>query len=200
LAGEVLANDAQPTERRILEAASRLFYERGYHATTMRDLASDVGVKAASLYNHFPGKQDILVRLCLDGMREFYDGALGCIEGLSDIRDRMRALIVWQVMAETRDPYASRVSDEQMNALNPKSRKELIKLRKAFERLISDLLDEGQAMGVWQMPNQRIVCLGIISICKVDSWYAKSGPLTPEQIGDIYATFVLRALESSKAQ
>jgi AcrR family transcriptional regulator len=187
-------NGELTTEARILEVAGRLFYERGYEATTMRDLATGVGIKAASLYNHFSGKQAILVRICLDGMREFYEGAFARIEGVDDVRERLRALVVWLVVSETRYPYAARITDEQMHALSPRNRKRLLMLRDAFEALIDDVLDEGQTQGIWRISHPRVISLGIISMCKIDSWYDKKGPFTPEQIGDIYATFILQAL------
>jgi AcrR family transcriptional regulator len=187
------------TEARILEVASRLFYEQGYEATHMRDLAARVGIKAPSIYNHFDDKQAILVRICLDGMQGFYQGALERVEGVDDVRERLRALIVWQVVAETRYPYAGRIADEQMHALNPKSRKQLIALRDDFEALIDDLLGEGQTQGIWHLSHPRVIRLGLISMCKVEHWYDKKGTLTPEQIGDIYATFVLQALTSTAA-
>jgi AcrR family transcriptional regulator len=187
------------TEARILEVASRLFYERGYKATTTRDLAEAVGIKESSLYKHFASKQAILVRICLDGMQGFYQGALDRIEGVDDVRDRLRALIVWQVVAETRYPYAGRIADEQMHALNSKNRKQLIALRDDFEALIDDLLGEGQTQGIWHLSHPRVIRLGLIGMCKVEHWYNKKGLLTPEQIGDIYAIFILQSLTSTAA-
>lgn len=185
------------TEARILKVASRLFYERGYKATTMRALAEQVGIKGSSIYNHFSDKQAILVRISLDGMREFYEGALERVEGVDDVQERLRALILWQVAAETRDPYAARITDEQTNALSPKSRKQLIALRDDFEALFDDALGEGQTQGIWHLSHPRVITLGIINMCKIDNWYNKKGPLTSDQIGDIYATFILRALTST---
>lgn len=186
------------TEARILAVASRLFYERGYKATTMRALAKGVGIEASSLYHHFSDKQAILVRICLDGMQGFYQGALERIEGVEDVRERLRALIVWQVVSETRYPYAGRIADEQMHALNPKSRKQLIALRDDFEALIDDLLGEGQTQGIWHLSHPRVIRLGLIGMCKVEHWYDKKGALTAEQIGDVYATFILQALAYSR--
>lgn len=187
------------TEARILEIASRLFYERGYKATTVRALAKEVGIKESSVYNHFASKQDILVRICLDGMAEFHYGALERLEGVDDVRERLRALIRWQVIAETRDPYAARITDEQMTALSPKSRKQLIALRDDFEALIDDVLGEGETQGIWHLPHPRVITLGIINMCKIDNWYNKKGPLSSDHIGDVYATFILRALTSTAA-
>ncbi|HEY7891331.1 MAG TPA: TetR/AcrR family transcriptional regulator [Solirubrobacteraceae bacterium] len=189
-----VASHPQTTEGRILEVAAELFDERGYRGTTMRELASGVGVKAASLYNHFPSKQAILVRICLDGMREFYDGVLVRLQEIHDLRERMRQLIIWQVEAETRSPYATRISDEQLDALNPQSRRELIDLRDSFERILDNLLNEGKAQEIWHVPHVRVLCQGIIGICKVNPWYKTDGPLTPLQIGEMYAAFILKAL------
>ena len=70
------------TKGRIVEAAFGLFAERGYHAVSVRDIAAAVGVKDASLYNHFPGKQAIFdavlaaqlerTRAVLAGFRHFF--------------------------------------------------------------------------------------------------------------------------------
>ena len=63
------------TRERIVEAAFALFAERGYHAVSVRDIAAAVGIKDASLYNHFPSKQaifDAIVSGALDRMRRFF--------------------------------------------------------------------------------------------------------------------------------
>src|SRR5215470_16876440 len=82
--------DAASTERRIIDAATEMFYERGYHGTTMREIAAGVGIKAGSLYNHFPSKQDILVRIGQEATRPLYDGALARLEGVEDVEDQLR--------------------------------------------------------------------------------------------------------------
>jgi AcrR family transcriptional regulator len=185
------------TEARILEVASRLFYERGYKATTTRDLAEEVGIKAASLYNHFSSKQAILVRICLDTMREFHAGALQCLQGIDDPAQRLRTLVDWQVRFEAGHPYTASVADGQLEALNRRSRNELIQLRDAYEEMITSTLIAGCEQGVWRVEHPRIITLGIVSMTKIDPWYREGGPLSPEQIGDIYFTFILGALQSS---
>lgn len=190
-----MRRDAQETEARILEIASRLFFERGYHATTMRELASEVGIKAASLYNHFPGKQDILMRICLSGVHEFHDGALARLDGISDVRERIRALIVWHVAFDTRSRYKARVADTQLDALNAEARKEVIEMRDAYDQLLQDELRRGESEGLWKLENPRMTCLGITGMCNaVTFWYRENGALLPEEIGELFATFILNGL------
>jgi AcrR family transcriptional regulator len=185
------------TEARILKVASRLFYERGYNATPMRDLAEAVGIKASSFYNHFDSKQEILVRICLDMMREFHGGALECLEGIDDPAQRLRTLIDWQLRFEVSHPYTVRVADTQLTALNPVTCLEVIEVRDAYEQLLTSILTEGNDAGLWSVEDPRVICMGIIGMCKVNAWYRDGGALTPERIGERYATFVLDALNGS---
>ncbi len=58
-------------KQEIIITASRLFKERGYNAISMRDLAAEMGIKAASLYNHISSKQEILGLIILKVAEEF---------------------------------------------------------------------------------------------------------------------------------
>ena len=76
----------------IIHTAARLFKEKGYSAVTMRDLASAMGIKAASLYNHIQSKQDILKSIIISIAEEFTEGMkiiqqtdASCIEKLKNI-------------------------------------------------------------------------------------------------------------------
>ena len=185
------------TEARILEVASRLFYERGYHATTVRALAKVVGIKESSVYNHFADKQAILVRLCLTSQRDFLDGAVLSLEGVGDVRERLRTLVLWQVTLEAQHPYKARVVDAQLDALNAVSRRQVIELRDAYDDLLTSILIDGNDQGCWRIDDPRVICMGIIGMCNINAWYRDTGSLTPEEIGERYATFVLDALNAS---
>ena len=65
---------AASTEGRILDVATVLFYEHGYHATTMRDVAAGVGIKAGSLYNHYASKEELLFQIAEGVMQDLPDG------------------------------------------------------------------------------------------------------------------------------
>jgi AcrR family transcriptional regulator len=52
--------ESSKTKEKIMNAAIKLFSDNGYDKVSMRDIAGEVGIKAASIYNHFPSKEDIL--------------------------------------------------------------------------------------------------------------------------------------------
>jgi AcrR family transcriptional regulator len=187
--------DAPVTEQRILDAATDLFFERGYHATTMRDIASAVGIKAGSLYNHYAGKQEILLRISLETSRELYEGALSALEGVADVEDQLRAFIVYHVTFHTEVRKPCRVSDTQLHYLERKNRATVVEVRDAHEKLLRDILDRGIKQRRWRSENVHVVAIAITTMCtEVDAWYHPDGPLKPNEIATIYADFVRRGL------
>jgi AcrR family transcriptional regulator len=191
------AGGERRTEERILEAATLLFYEKGYHGTSMREVAAAVGIKAASLYNHFPGKEDLLFRIAYGTMAELLEGGLAAIAPYETARERLRALVVWHVVYHAERRFEARVADEQLHALGPERRSEAVRIRDEYTGLFKDILRAGRADDGWTVPSTSVVTFGIGGMCTfVDTWYREDGPLSAAEIAEMYADLVLRALES----
>jgi AcrR family transcriptional regulator len=192
---QTAATDPPVTEQRIVDAAVDLFYERGYHATTMRDIASAVGIKAGSLYNHYAGKQEILLRICLETSRQLYEGALAALEGIDDVEEQLRRYIIWHVTFHAERHQASRVTDTQLHVLEQSNRVAVVEVRDAHEQLLRGILKRGARQRRWRSGDLKVISIGIETMCtEVDAWYRADGSLSPEQIGTIYADFVRRGL------
>lgn len=189
--------DAGPTtEQRILDAATGLFYEKGYHAATMREIAAAVGIKAGSLYNHFPGKQELLARIAAGTMEELLEGGRAAIAPHESPSERLRALVVFHVAYHAERRLRAKVADDQLQALDPEHRRAVVAIRDEYEALLRELLEEGREREGWAVPDVRILTFAIWTMCTaVDTWYREDGRLTPGEIADIYASFVLAALE-----
>jgi AcrR family transcriptional regulator len=185
------AMDGTSTEQRIIDVATEMFYERGYHGTTMRQIAGGVGIKAGSLYNHFPSKQDILVRIGQEATRPLLDGALARLEGVEDVEDQLRELIVWHVAYHCERRHPCRVIDTQLHALDRENRAAIVELRDAYEQLLRDILVRGEQEGRWQVDEMNVIAIGISTMCtEVDAWYREGGRLSPEELGAVYADFI----------
>jgi AcrR family transcriptional regulator len=187
------------TQSRIERAATELFYEQGYHATSMRDIASRVGITAGALYNHFPGKQDLLFAISLNTTRALCDEALVRLQDRTDVEDALRTFITWEVVFHASEKLASRVADVEIRALDGKARKTVIALRDAHQEVLVDLLRHGTAEAGWSVANERIVAIGILTLCsEVDRWYRNDGPLTPEQIAEIFVDLIVGGLKAGR--
>ncbi len=184
------------TDRRILEAATALFYDKGYHATTMREVAAAVGIKAGSLYNHYPGKQDLLFRIAYGTMEELLEGGRAAVAEHAEARERLRALIVWHVIYHAERRFQARIADEQLHALEPERRAEAVWIRDEYTGLFKEILEAGRRAHGWRVPSVPVITFGIGGMCTfVDTWYREDGPLNAREIADMYADFVLAALE-----
>jgi AcrR family transcriptional regulator len=191
----VLTPSLPVTEQRILDASTKLFYANGYHATTMRDIASEVGIKAGSLYNHYGGKEEILLRICIETSRRLYDGAVATLEGVDDVEEQLRKFIMWHVTFHAEYREASRVTDTQLPYLQPDNRQAVIEIRDSHEKLLRDILARGAKQRRWRSSNLRVISIGIETMCtEVDAWFRADGELTSEQIAAIYTDFIRRGL------
>src|SRR5688500_19576516 len=81
------------SSRRMMEAAVDAFAERGYHATTTRDIATRVGLSPAALYVHFPSKQALLTEISRHGHEAALELVNTSMIGVDDPLGRLRAVI-----------------------------------------------------------------------------------------------------------
>jgi AcrR family transcriptional regulator len=187
----------QQTTDRILEVATMLFYEHGYHATTMRGIAAGVGIKAGSLYNHFPGKQQVLFRVAYDTMRELLEGALQAVEERADEEPaaRLRAFIEWHVRYHAERRYKAKVADDQLHALEPDLREKVLAIRDEYELVLRTILEEGRDRSGWVVEDVRVTTFAIATMSTaVGTWFREDGRLPAEEIARMYADFALSAL------
>jgi len=187
------------TQGRILDAATRLFAERGYHAVGMRELAEAVGIRPASLYNHCASKQELLFTIAHGTMTELREGAEAAIAGQPDARSRLRAWVVWHVTYHARHRERAKVADEQFRALDAERLQGVLAARDAYERLVKGLIDGGVAAHGWVVPHRSVVTNAITTMCTaVDDWFREDGPLAADEVAAIYADLVLASLERAR--
>lgn len=182
------------TGDRILDAAARLFYLHGYHATTMRQIASAVGIKAGSLYSHFSGKQELLFRIACDTMRDMLDRVCRAMAAEDTPEARLRAFVREHTRYCIVERYRACVADEQLRGLEPGNRRRVIEIRDEYERLLRDVIRECGEDGNVTVANVPVTANAIATMAsQVSSWYRESGELSPDQVAEIYADIAVGA-------
>ena len=187
---------AASTEGRILDVATVLFYEHGYHATTMRDVAAGVGIRAGSLYNHYASKEDLLFQIAEGVMQDLLTAGREAAAAAAEPRGQVRSLVRAHVLYHAEQRFRAKVADDQLNALGPERRATVVAVRDGYERLWREVIDAGRATYGWVVPDTPVVTFAITTMCTaVDVWYRENGRLTSSEIADVYEEFVLGALE-----
>lgn len=183
------------TRDAIRDAAVKIFFERGYSAATVREIASELGIKAGSIYNHYTSKQEILVDLMVRTLDELIVGLDEAIAECNSPTDALRAAIVHHVLFHRTRHREAFVADTELRSLEPEPYQAFTKQRTAYERRIQKILDEGQDQGEFAITDVRVVSYAIITACSaVPTWFRPAGRRTIDQVGEIYADLILRGI------
>lgn len=183
------------TRGRILHAALGLFAEYGYHGTSIRDLAAAVGVNSATLYSHYPSKEDILaslIELGHSGLLAGLRSALSTVDG-SPSR-RLVALVRAQVLMHADYPLLAMVANTELHCLSPASAQRSLELREQSRELLYEVLRRGVAAGEFDAACDPVlagIAIGSMGV-RVASWFGPDQPYTREQVADAFASYALR--------
>ncbi|MYU00172.1 MULTISPECIES: TetR/AcrR family transcriptional regulator [unclassified Streptomyces] len=179
--------------RRLLVAAVDAFAERGYHATTTRDIAGRAGMSPAALYIHYKTKEELLHRISKIG----HDRALYLLEAEADrdgtaaerLGGAVRSFVRWHAERHT----TARVVQYELDALGPEHRTEIVELRRRSDAVVRRIISEGVRAGEFDVPDVPGTTLAVLSLCiDVARWFNAQGSRTPDEVGALYADLVLR--------
>ncbi|GAA5094101.1 TetR/AcrR family transcriptional regulator [Nocardia iowensis] len=139
-----------PRYRRLIEISTDLFSRYGYGATTIRQIADEMGIKSASLYSHVGSKADILRVIILDVAREFTEGATQCVDTIADPEQRLRELCRSHMRVMERRAAAVVVYFHHWRKLNPEYQAEIIDLRGEYEAMFRYAVAESVRQGIYR--------------------------------------------------
>jgi AcrR family transcriptional regulator len=178
---------------RIRRAAIALFKARGYHGTSVRALADALRIEAASLYYHFPSKQEILFDLFERTMDALYDGLERAIAGGNTPEEKLRAAVRFHVLFHIARQDEAFISHSELRSLSPENHRRVIRKRDRYEKAVRDLLAAGVRRGDFVIADVRLATIAILMMCSgVSDWFAGRGRLTPAKVADRYADMVIR--------
>jgi len=155
--------------RRILDVAAALFLERGYTATSLRDIAAAVGVKSGSLYYHFSSKQALLRAILergIDVMVEAFDAAAAATRGQSG-RVRLAAHVRAHLAALYENGPYTAAHVTTFRTAPPGVSERIVPRRDAYEamwtRLLEQLVEEGEISSDTSVGLCRLMLFGAMN-------------------------------------
>ena len=188
------------TRRRILEAGLELFAARGYHATSIRDIAAGAGLQSASLYTHFASKEAILAEL-MTVAHSVHNRVLlsALLDAGAGPKEQLRTLISAHVAAHCRWSKLAAVATRELANLSEEAAGPAIALRESSRTLLWEVIARGLEQQVFRIEHLDVTMSAIGSLgTAVINWYpAKASTYTPEQVGDIYADLTLGMVGAS---
>ncbi|WP_375192170.1 TetR/AcrR family transcriptional regulator [Marinobacter sp.] len=142
LIAENLVSDPNGARGRLLTEAARLFREKGYERTTVRDLAAAVGIQSGSLFHHFRSKEEILKAVMVETIRLNTALMQAAMEAADTPRQKLRALIraeLESINGQTGEAMAVLVFE--WRSLSVEAQADVLELRDIYEKLWLDVLE-----------------------------------------------------------
>lgn len=179
----------------ILEAAARSFRDKGYSATSMRDLALAVDLKASSLYNHIGSKQEILREICFDNANHFLSGMEAIERMNTGALEKIKSLIHLHIQVATEDITSVTAFNDEWRHLQEPELSEFVTLRRNYENRFKTIIEKGIQEGSL-IPVEPIVALYTIlsSMRWLYDWYKPERKLSLEVIREQIISLLLRGI------
>lgn len=180
----------------VVAAAGRLFAERGYHGTSMRDLGKELGLLGSSLYSHVESKQDLLVDVVGEGSRLFEASAAKATGHNGSAIEVLAALIDGHVEVVLNNLDIARTFLNEARMLDREHRARVIEARDHYEGAFREVLRVGAADGSFRDDvDPKTDTIFILSILNaVERWYNPAGELNRADLVDKLTEFVQRGL------
>lgn len=190
---------SQTTSRRIDQiraVAERLFRDKGYLATSMRDIADQMQLRGGgSLYAHIRGKEDLLWDIATDATDAFF-AALEDVLGQALPPDQQLFCAIEQhILVITERLSAAAVYFDEWRHLSEPRRSEFLIRRDNYERKFQALVEAGIASGAFKVIDARLATLHLLSsVNAIRHWYRPEGRLSAEAVAQSMAHMLINGL------
>ena len=180
----------------IIAKAARLFREKGYSATSMRDLAEHVGVEAASLYNHIKSKAEILQEICFKTANLFMNHITE-VE-LSDQKSiaKVEAILrfhIRQIISHYEEVY---VMDREWKHLTDPYLSNMQSQRRSYRQRIAAIIEEGIRKGeIKSIDAPTAVLIMLHAVSGIESWHRSIKRISAEQLEDNMVMILVEGLK-----
>jgi len=183
-----------PRKEQIEVAATDLFKAKGYAATSMRDIASQVGIEAASIYSHLKSKEDILVKICFRMGQEFMDGIKKVQDTNVSIEVKFKQAVISHVNIITGDIAASAVFWNEWRHLSEPLLSDFVAMQRAYEQAFKSIIEQGVNEGVFEVHDTSFTIMAMLSSLNgIQKW--RNYTLPPEELNEAFAHIFLKGLK-----
>lgn len=178
----------------ILSAAARLFRERGFADTGMRDIAAAADLSAANLYHYFDGKIDLLF-YCQDRALDRMLVALAAARRQSSSSTERLQLVFTAHLQTLLDEIEGATAHLQIDSLPPALRDTIVKKRDRYERGLRRLIAEGITAGELVETDPAVVTRAMLGAMNwTVTWFRPDGPHTAAVVAEVISRFLVRGV------
>ncbi|WP_323788379.1 TetR/AcrR family transcriptional regulator [Psychroserpens sp.] len=187
---------SETRKEEIIVTASKLFKEKGYSAVTMRDLATAMGIKAASLYNHINSKQDILKAIIISIAEEFTSGMQTIIQSEASNIDKLKKIVTLHVNITSRNTNGMASLNNDWMHLEDQL-EYYLQLRNEYETNFLYIIKEGISSTELKNSNPEIIMFSMLSTLRsLYLWIPKKEDLNANDLATSLSEVLIEGINN----
>ena len=185
-----------PRKEVIISMASQLFREKGYNATSMRDLAEKVGVEAASLYNHIRSKSEILQEICFKVANHFMAHIDMIAASDMPAIKKMEAILRFHIRQMVTNYEEVFVSDREWKHLSDPYLSNFQNQRRVYRQRIASIIEEGIRKGeIKAIDAPTAVLILLHAVSGIESWHRSRQKISGDALEENMVTILIEGLK-----
>lgn len=182
-------------KKQIADVAAKLFKQKGFVATSMRDLAAELGIEAASIYHHFKSKEELLEKICFDMADKFITNAKEVNDIYFNAEEKLRMAIKLHVETITENQNQSAVFLSEWRNLSEPKLTLFKQLRQQYENQFTIILADGEKEDIFDDVDKKFAVLSILSTINfINEWYKPEGKMNASEIAEKLSNFIMGGL------
>lgn len=186
-------------ESEIFETATRVFRAKGYHGTSMRDIANALGIQKPSLYHYISGKEDLLFHIFERGTGALTTQLGEIVRSDATPTEKLERAIESHLTALCEQLELFTVYLREQKFFSGKPMQRVRAEGQHHIALIEKIINEGIARGEFRSVNAKVSALAIIGMCNwLYQWYSPQGRLEPQEIAAVFSNLILNGLTKSQ--
>lgn len=179
-------------------AAVKLFEQKGYHATSVQDIADEVGLQKGSLYHYIHSKEDLLLQIAHQAITEFNQRLERILEADIPAREKLVQAIENHLTVSISNLQTTTVLLREAFSLGEHPHQMIQDLTDRYVELWTNILHEGDKNGEFKLQDAKITALAILGSCNwIYRWYRTDGRLSAKQVAGVFADLFLTGVMRS---
>lgn len=179
----------------IKDTVARLFAEKGYHGTSMRDVGNEIGMSKSSMYNYFKSKEDILFHLMNDAMDEALETLQAICRADHSPDEKLNAVLDFYARYYAGDQDRLTLLVNELPSLSDDHQKIVKKKDRDYVKLIRSILDELTEAGRMKSIHPTVATFAFFGMVHYTiKWYDKSGTVSPEELAGLFVEIFTKGI------
>ncbi|WP_067928228.1 TetR/AcrR family transcriptional regulator [Alicyclobacillus shizuokensis] len=186
---------ASNKQKEIALAAVKLFEQKGYHATSVQDIADEVGLQKGSLYHYIHSKEDLLLQIAHQAITDFNQRLEQVISSDISAKDKLIQAIENHLTVSISNLQTTTVLLREAFSLGEPQHQVIQSLTDRYLNLWTQILLDGKESGEFVVGEPKIAALALLGACNwVYRWYRPEGSLGAKEITQVFSELFLRGL------